>query len=75
MMAKRIVKPEEVEREIVRLERSTYVKLARVYEAVEQKRREYLRELQDMEAKGIELAAAGVTISYLEELLGADAFL
>ena len=73
-MAKRIGKPEEVEREIARLERSSYVKLARTYEVVEQKRREYMRELQDMEAKGMELAAAGVTMNYLEELLGAEAF-
>ena len=73
-MAKRIANPEEVEREIARLERSTYVKLARTYEVVAQKRREYMRELQDMEDKGMELADAGVTMDYLEELLGADAF-
>ena len=68
-MAKRYMKPEDVEREIVRLEKSSYVKLARTYEAVEQIRREYLTELQKLEAKGMDLAAAGISMSMLNDLL------
>lgn len=68
-MAKRYMKPEDVEREIVRLEKSSYVKLARTYEAVEQIRREYLTELQKLEAKGMDLAAAGISVSMLNDLL------
>lgn len=71
-MAKRYVKPEDVEREIVRLEKSSYVKLAKTYESVEQVRREYLVELQRLEAKGMDLAAAGISMSMLNDLLGTE---
>lgn len=67
-MAKRFALAEDVEREIKRLEGSSHVQLAIAYEAVELQRREYMANLQRLEAQGFELAKAGVTMEVLENM-------
>lgn len=58
---------EQVEVEIARLTASEFVKLARKEKRIRNKRREYLSSLQWYEARGRELAAAGITWDNIEE--------
>lgn len=52
---------EEVEKEIERLNRSEAVRLARAEQRRKYRRRQYLYTLRDLERKGKELMAAGIT--------------
>lgn len=58
---------EQVEAEIVRLNASEFVKLARKEKRIRNKRREYLSSLQWYEARGRELSEAGITWENIEE--------
>lgn len=52
---------EEVEQEIARLNRSEAVRIARAEQRRKYRRRQYLYTLRDLERKGKELMAAGIT--------------
>lgn len=66
-MAQMSLSDEQVEQEIVRLQRSPYVKLANKERRVRSRRRQYLYGLRQLEKKGKELAAAGFTMDNLED--------
>lgn len=57
---------EQVEREIARLQESQYVKLANKERRVRNRRRMYLYSLRQLEKKGRELEAAGITSDVLD---------
>ena len=59
---------EEVEREIERLNESEAVALARREQRLKYKRRQYLYHLRDLEKKGKDLLAAGITREVLDAL-------
>ena len=59
---------EEVEREIERLNESEAVALARREQRLKYKRRQYLYQLRDLEKKGKDLLAAGITREVLDAL-------
>lgn len=59
---------EMVEEEILRLQKSPLVKLARREEAIRNRRRQYMYQLRSLEKKGRALAAQGVTLEELEAL-------
>ena len=63
---------EMVEEEIVRLQQSPYVKLARKEEAIRNRRRQYMYTLRMYEKKGKQLEADGITMETLECLVGGD---
>jgi len=65
-MSKKIMTNEEVEREIVRLEQSPLVHLARVEAEIRVVRRRYLHDLQVLEHRGERLAEEGLTLDMLE---------
>lgn len=67
-MAKNCVTDEQVEQEISRLQESPYVKLANKERRVRNRRRMYLYGLRQLEKKGKELAAAGVTMETLSDM-------
>ena len=52
---------EQVEREIERLNASPHVALARYEARIKYRRRQYLYNLRDLEKRGKELEAAGIT--------------
>lgn len=58
---------EAVEEEILRLQSSPLVKLARREEAIRNRRRQYMYQLRMYEKKGKALAAQGITLEELEE--------
>lgn len=58
---------EAVEEEIIRLQSSPLVKLARREEAIRNRRRQYMYQLRMYEKKGKALAAQGITLEELEE--------
>lgn len=61
-MARKVLSPAAVEKEIEQLRKSEYVKLAALEQQVKQdKRRKYLSQLRWQDKRGRELAAAGVT--------------
>ena len=60
---------EAVEAEIARLNESEYVKLARREKQIKNRRRQYMWSLQFMEARGKQLASAGITYENMEEKL------
>lgn len=60
-----------VEKEIRRLEKSPYVKLARVADSVRDQRRQYMNELKALERRGRMLEMDGITLDYLQGM-GAD---
>ena len=64
---------EEVEAEIARLQMSPHVKLARQERRLRDKRRMYLYELRQLDKKGKELEAAGLTAEVLRGLYATDA--
>ena len=68
-MAKEFMSDEMVEEEILRLQNSPLVKLARREEAIRNRRRQYMYQLRMYEKKGKALEAQGIT---LEELEGMD---
>ena len=58
-----------VEAEIARLEESEFVKLARKEKQIKYRRKQYMWNLQYMEARGKQLASNGVTFENMEETL------
>ena len=68
MDRKRGLSDEEVEQEIERLNRSEAVRLARAEQRRKYRRRQYLYTLRDLERKGKELMAAGITEDLLREM-------
>lgn len=60
---------EQVEREIARLQRSEYVKLAKKEENLRYARRNKLSQLKGYERRGKELAAAGIDRDNIGEVL------
>ena len=69
-MAREIITDEMVEEEILRLQNSPLVKLARREEAIRNRRRQYMYQLRMYEKKGKSLEAQGVTMEELEEMAG-----
>lgn len=69
-MAREFMTDEMVEEEILRLQTSPLVKLARREEAIRNRRRQYMYTLRMYEKKGKALEAQGVTLDELEELDG-----
>lgn len=69
-MAKEFMSDEMVEEEILRLQNSPLVKLARREEAIRNRRRQYMYQLRMYEKKGKQLEAQGITMSELEEMAG-----
>ena len=67
-MAKEIMTDEMVEEEILRLQSSPLVKLARREEAIRNRRRQYMYQLRMYEKKGKQLEAQGITMEELEEI-------
>ena len=69
-MAKEFLSDEMVEEEILRLQNSPLVKLARREEAIRNRRRQYMYTLRMYEKKGKQLEAQGITLEELEEMAG-----
>ena len=69
-MAKEFMSDEMVEEEILRLQNSPLVKLARREEAIRNRRRQYMYQLRMYEKKGKALADQGITMEELEEMAG-----
>ena len=69
-MAREFMSDEMVEEEILRLQNSPLVKLARREEAVRNRRRQYMYQLRMYEKKGKALKAQGITMEELEEMAG-----
>ena len=69
-MAREFMSDEMVEDEILRLQNSPLVKLARREEAIRNRRRQYMYTLRMYEKKGKALEAQGVTLEELEEMDG-----
>lgn len=65
-MAKKILTDAEVEQEIERLKDSPEVKLARRELRIKYRRRQALYNLRNLEKRGAELMAAGITMEMLE---------
>ena len=65
-MAREFMTDEMVEEEILRLQSSPLVKLARREEAIRNRRRQYMYSLRTYERRGRELAASGLTLEMLE---------
>lgn len=63
---------EEVEQEIARLNRSEAVRIARAEQRRKYRRRQYLYTLRDLERKGKELMAAGITEEVLDGMYEED---
>ena len=71
-MAREFMSDEMVEDEILRLQNSPLVKLARREEAIRNRRRQYMYTLRMYEKKGKALEAQGVTMEELEEMAGSS---
>lgn len=69
-MANQSMTDEQVEEEILRLQASPHVKLARREEAIRNRRRQYMYTLRMYEKKGKALEAQGVTLEELEAMSG-----
>lgn len=67
-MNKQFITDEMVESEILRLQNSPHVRLARKEEAIRNKRRQYMYTLRMYEKKGMQLEAEGVTMESLASL-------
>ena len=67
-MAREFLTDEAVEEEILRLQASPLVKLARREEAIRNRKRQYRYQLRMYEKKGKALEAQGVTMEELEEI-------
>ena len=63
---------EQVELEIARLQNSPHVKLANQERRLREKRRMYLYSLRQLEKKGKELEAAGMTAEVLRSMYSAE---
>ena len=69
-MAREFMSDEMVEEEILRLQTSHHVRLARREEAIRNRRRQYMYQLRMYEKKGMALEAQGITLDELEEMAG-----
>lgn len=69
-MARDFMTDEMVEEEILRLQTSPLVKLAKREEAIRNRRRQYMYQLRMYEKKGKQLEAQGITLEELEEMAG-----
>ena len=69
-MAREFMTDDMVEEEILRLQSSHHVKLARREEAIRNRRRQYMYTLRMYEKKGKQLEAEGITLEELEEMAG-----
>ena len=67
-MAREIITDEMVEEEILRLQNSPLVKLARREEAIRNRRRQYMYQLRMYEKKGKALMEAGITREVLDSI-------
>lgn len=67
-MARDYVTDEQVEQEIERLRKSEYVALARKEYRMRYQRRQVMYNLRNLEKKGKELAASGITHELLDEM-------
>lgn len=67
-MAREFLTDEAVEEEILRLQSSPLVKLARREEAIRNRKRQYMYQLRMYEKKGKALEAQGITLEELEEM-------
>lgn len=70
-MAREFMSDEMVDEEILRLQNSYHVRLARREEAIRNRRRQYMYQLRMYEKKGKQLEAMGITLEELEENAGA----
>ena len=68
-MAKDFMTDEQVEMEIDRLLRSDAVQLAKKEIRIKYKRRQYMYQLRNMEKRGKQLKAEGVTLENMEKRL------
>ena len=68
-MASEWLTDEEVEEQINKLQESEYVKLARKEVRLKYKRRQKLYSLRTLEKRGKHLAAEGITLETIEELI------
>lgn len=68
-MAKTYLTDEMVEKEIERLQKSDFVKLAKKEERMRFRRRQQLYSLRLYEKKGKELAALGITMETIETMM------
>ena len=71
-MAKDFLTDEQVEMEISRLLQSDAVQLAKKEIRIKYKRRQYLYQLRNMEKRGKQLKADGVTMDNIERKLFGD---
>ena len=67
-MSKDYVCDEMVDQEILRLQASPYVKLARREEAIRNRKRQNMYQLRSYEKKGKALEAQGITLESLNEM-------
>ena len=71
-MSKDFLTDEQVEIEIDRLLHSEEVQLAKKEIRIKYKRRQYMYQLRNLEKRGKQLSADGVTLDNIEELLFGD---
>ena len=71
-MRKEYLTDEEVDFEIERLRHSEDVQLAKIEQRIKMRRRQYLYQLRWYEKRGKELAAKGMTVDNIEELIMGD---
>ena len=69
-MAKEYIPDEMLDEEILRLQNSPHVKLARREENIRNRKRNYMYQLRLYEKKGKALEAQGITLESLEEMAG-----
>lgn len=69
-MPREFISDEMVDAEILRLQASPHVKLARREEAIRNRKRQYMYQLRCYEKKGKALEAQGVTLEELDEMAG-----
>lgn len=67
-MAREFISDEMVDEEILRLQASPHVKLAKREEAIRNRKRQYMYTLRCYEKKGKQLEAQGITLDDLEEI-------
>lgn len=73
-MAREILTNEQIEAETERLSKSEYLRLARKYNRLKvEKQRKRLYALRNLEKRGKELAAMGITVENIEEIMFSDA--
>lgn len=72
MAKKTIIKDEQMDDEISLLRKSPYVKLARKEQKLAYRHRQYLYSLRNLEKRGKQLMAHGITTDNIEEMLFGD---